>query len=270
MDVTLELDTRYHERQKEKGGNQEKKPHVIGSNPSRPPQCSSSKKPHYKKNKKGKQFQSSKDKPHASLLNKDKKLICSENERRIKEGSCSYCCGKHPIENASREPRKSLDNQEASLASREKPDILIDYGATNSFIEKNFALKYSLTVLELPEKIPIFILDSNEFPALFIPNYTKWVIDFPSSPSFEWDFFIIDSPKGEDLILGYDFLYHFKAVIYWKNGLITRDSSGINSSTSNDLATAVHSVALVGELKKPSLPSSVHIPSIMPSQSLLV
>ncbi|MBW0460343.1 hypothetical protein O181_000058 [Austropuccinia psidii MF-1] len=35
MDVTLELDTRYHERKKEKGGNQEKKPPVPVSNPSK-------------------------------------------------------------------------------------------------------------------------------------------------------------------------------------------------------------------------------------------
>ncbi|MBW0574749.1 hypothetical protein O181_114464, partial [Austropuccinia psidii MF-1] len=48
-----------------------------------------------------------------------------------------------------------------------------------------------------------------------------------------------------------------------------KDSSGIISSTSNDFATAVNSVALVGELKTPSLPPSVHIPSIIPSQSLL-
>ncbi|MBW0509168.1 hypothetical protein O181_048883 [Austropuccinia psidii MF-1] len=80
--------------------------------------------------------------------------------------------------------------------------------------------------------------------------------------------------KGEDLILGCDFLYHFNPIIDWKNGLITydsnhKDSSGIKSSASNALATAVNSVALVGELKTPSLPSSVHIPSIMPSQSLL-
>ncbi|MBW0583715.1 hypothetical protein O181_123430 [Austropuccinia psidii MF-1] len=105
---------------------------------------------------------------------------------------------------------------------------------------------------ELPENIPLFILDSNEPPALFITHYTKWVVDFPSFPSFEWDFFIIDSPKGEDLILGYDFRYYFNPIIDWKNGLITYDSghkdlSGILPSASNDIATSVNSVSLVGE-----------------------
>ncbi|MBW0526299.1 hypothetical protein O181_066014 [Austropuccinia psidii MF-1] len=124
---------------------------------------------------------------------------------------------------------------------------------------------------ELPKKIPLFILDSNESPALFITHYTKWVVDFPSFPSAEWGFFTIDSPKGEDLILGYDFLYHFNPIIDWKNGTITyysshKGSGGILPSAINDFATAVNSVALVGELKTPSLPSSVHIPSIIPSQ----
>ncbi|MBW0567183.1 hypothetical protein O181_106898 [Austropuccinia psidii MF-1] len=79
---------------------------------------------------------------------------------------------------------------------------------------------------------------------------------------------------GEDLILGYDFLYHFNPIIDWKNRLITYDSShkdysGIKSFTINSLATSVHSVALVGELKTTCLPSSVHIASIMLSQLVL-
>ncbi|MBW0499212.1 hypothetical protein O181_038927 [Austropuccinia psidii MF-1] len=127
---------------------------------------------------------------------------------------------------------------------------------------------------ELPEKTPFFIMEQNESPALFITRYNNWIVEFSSFPSFKWDFFIIDSLKGEDLILSYDFLYHFNPIIDWKNGLITyhsnhKDSGGINSSTSNELATSVNSFALVGELKTPSLPSSVHIPSIIPSQSLL-
>ncbi|MBW0480790.1 hypothetical protein O181_020505 [Austropuccinia psidii MF-1] len=108
---------------------------------------------------------------------------------------------------------------------------------------------------ELPENIPLFILDANECPDLFIRPYIKWVIDLPSFPRFEWDFFIIDSPKGEDLILGCDLVYHLNSIIDWKNGLITYDSSGIEYSSSNSFATAVNSVSLVGELETPSIRS---------------
>ncbi|MBW0484895.1 hypothetical protein O181_024610 [Austropuccinia psidii MF-1] len=76
---------------------------------------------------------------------------------------------------------------------------------------------------EPPEKIPLFILDSNESTSLFITHYTNH-----------------------------------------------KDSSRITSSTNNDFATAVNSLGLVGELKTPCLPPSVHIPSIIPSQSLLL
>ncbi|MBW0482798.1 hypothetical protein O181_022513 [Austropuccinia psidii MF-1] len=87
----------------EKGSHQEKKPPISGSNSSKPPQISSSKKPYHKRNK-GKNFQLSKDKPHSALLNKDTKLIGSEKQRRIKQGSCNHCGGKHPFEKCFKRP----------------------------------------------------------------------------------------------------------------------------------------------------------------------
>ncbi|MBW0506292.1 hypothetical protein O181_046007 [Austropuccinia psidii MF-1] len=105
MEINLELDTRYHKRQKEKGSHQEKKPPISGSNSSKPPQSSSSKKPYHRKYKKRKKFQASKDKPHAALLTQDNKLIGSEKERSIKEGLCNYCGGKHPFEKWSKRPQ---------------------------------------------------------------------------------------------------------------------------------------------------------------------
>ncbi|MBW0462003.1 hypothetical protein O181_001718 [Austropuccinia psidii MF-1] len=120
MDVTLKLDTRYHEMQKEKGGNQEKKPPVIGSNPSRPPQGSSSKRSHHKKNKKGKQFQSLKDKPYASLLNKDNELIGSKKYKRLKEGLCTYCGGKNPIEKCFKRPQNKPGSSRGFPSKQEK------------------------------------------------------------------------------------------------------------------------------------------------------
>ncbi|MBW0469480.1 hypothetical protein O181_009195 [Austropuccinia psidii MF-1] len=105
MDITLELDSRYHERPKEKGINQEKKPPVTGSNSLRSPQGSSSKKPHHKKRKKGDIFQVSKDKPHSSLLNKENKFIGSEKERRIKVGFGTDFGGKNPIKKGFKRPQ---------------------------------------------------------------------------------------------------------------------------------------------------------------------
>ncbi|MBW0471454.1 hypothetical protein O181_011169 [Austropuccinia psidii MF-1] len=105
MDINLEVDTKYHERHKDKGSHQDKKPPFTGSNPSRPPQYSSSKRPHHKKNNKRKKFQVLKDKPHAALLNKDNKLIGSEKERRIKEGLFTYFGRKHPIEKFFKRPQ---------------------------------------------------------------------------------------------------------------------------------------------------------------------
>ncbi|MBW0470521.1 hypothetical protein O181_010236 [Austropuccinia psidii MF-1] len=64
MDITLELDTRYHDRQNEKGSHQEKKPPISGSNLSKHPQSSSSKKPYYRKIRRGRIFKC----PKTSLM----------------------------------------------------------------------------------------------------------------------------------------------------------------------------------------------------------
>ncbi|MBW0552727.1 hypothetical protein O181_092442 [Austropuccinia psidii MF-1] len=90
MDINLEVVTSYHERKREKGSLKEKKPPANGSNCPRPPQDSSFKRLHHKKDKQEKNFPVSKDKPHSSLLNKYNKSIYSEEERRIKKGLCGY------------------------------------------------------------------------------------------------------------------------------------------------------------------------------------
>ncbi|MBW0585022.1 hypothetical protein O181_124737 [Austropuccinia psidii MF-1] len=126
---------------------------------------------------------------------------------------------------------------------------------------------------ELPEKIPLIILDSSESLSLFLTHHTKYMVDLPSFPSFKWDFLVIDTPKGEDLILGFDFLNHFNPSIDWRQGLITfnadhKDNCDPPNSCRNDSSTAKSCAALVGDSRKPSIPSSVHIPSLNSHQSL--
>ncbi|MBW0509860.1 hypothetical protein O181_049575 [Austropuccinia psidii MF-1] len=108
MDLSLELDTRYHERQKEK------KPEASKSNSSHHQNSLSS--IHKKKNF---HFQK-RDKPHSYLLYKDIKLKDSEKERRIKEGLCTYCGGKHSLESCVKRPQNKLAQPSGSFPSQGK------------------------------------------------------------------------------------------------------------------------------------------------------
>ncbi|MBW0478439.1 hypothetical protein O181_018154 [Austropuccinia psidii MF-1] len=127
---------------------------------------------------------------------------------------------------------------------------------------------------ELPEKIPLIILDSSESPSLFVTHHTKYMVEIPSFPSFEWDLSVIDTPKGEDLILGFDYLNHFNTSIDWRQGLITFNADHKDyyyplKSLSNAFSSSKSCAALVGDSRTPSFPSSVHIPSLNSYQSLL-
>ncbi|MBW0565402.1 hypothetical protein O181_105117 [Austropuccinia psidii MF-1] len=95
---------------------------------------------------------------------------------------------------------------------------------------------------ELPEKIPFIIIDSSESP-FFVTHHTKYMAELPSFPAFEWEFLVIDNPKAEDLILGFDFLNHFNPSIDWRQGLITfnsdhKDYHDPSKSFSNDFSSA--------------------------------
>ncbi|MBW0576277.1 hypothetical protein O181_115992 [Austropuccinia psidii MF-1] len=99
------------------------------------------------------------------------------------------------------------------------------------------------------------------------------MVELPASPSFEWNFLVIDTPKGEDLILGFDFLNNFNPSIDWRKRLITfnadyKDYFDPSKSFHNDFSSAKSCAALVGDSRTPSFPSSINIPSINSPQSL--
>ncbi|MBW0558636.1 hypothetical protein O181_098351 [Austropuccinia psidii MF-1] len=99
------------------------------------------------------------------------------------------------------------------------------------------------------------------------------MVELPSFPRFECDVLVIDTPKGEDVILGFDFLNHLNPSIDWGQRLITfnsdhEDYSDPSKSFHNDFPSAKSCAALVGDSRTPSFPPSVHIPSINSTQSL--
>ncbi|MBW0526554.1 hypothetical protein O181_066269 [Austropuccinia psidii MF-1] len=127
---------------------------------------------------------------------------------------------------------------------------------------------------KLPENIPLIILNSSESLSLFVTYHTKYMVELPSFPSFECDFLVIDTPKEEDLILGFDFLDRFNPSIDWKQGLITfnadkKDYYYPSKPFSSYFSSSKLCADLVGDSRTPSLPSSAHIPSLSSLNSLL-
>ncbi|MBW0513834.1 hypothetical protein O181_053549 [Austropuccinia psidii MF-1] len=101
------------------------------------------------------------------------------------------------------------------------------------------------------------------------------MVELPSFPSFEWDFLVIDTPKREELILGFEFLNHFNPFIQWRQGVITLNSDhkeyyDPSKSFSNNFSSLKSGATLVGDSRTPSFPSSVHIHCLNSHQSLIL
>ncbi|MBW0575286.1 hypothetical protein O181_115001 [Austropuccinia psidii MF-1] len=128
---------------------------------------------------------------------------------------------------------------------------------------------------ELPEKIPLIIMDSSESPSLFVTHHTRYMVDLHSFPIFKWEFLVIYTPKGKDLTLGFEFLNNFNPSIGFMQGLITFNFDYKNSSDSlhplsNEIATSSTCASFIGNSRAPSFPSSVHITALNYPLSLLL
>ncbi|MBW0561800.1 hypothetical protein O181_101515 [Austropuccinia psidii MF-1] len=85
IDITLELETIYHERKKENGGHREKNPSIlITVHPQK----------NFNRIRIGITFKAH----NIRLIIRRRKVIGSEKERIIKKGLCTYCGGKHTHE----------------------------------------------------------------------------------------------------------------------------------------------------------------------------
>ncbi|MBW0590294.1 hypothetical protein O181_130009 [Austropuccinia psidii MF-1] len=100
-----------------------------------------------------------------------------------------------------------------------------------------------------------------------------WLKSLPSQ-AFNGTFLAILTPKGEDLILGFDFLNHFNPTIDWRQGLIAfnsdhKDYYDPSKCSSHDVSSAKSCAALVGDSRTPSFLSFIHITPLKYHQSLL-
>ncbi|MBW0468297.1 hypothetical protein O181_008012 [Austropuccinia psidii MF-1] len=101
------------------------------------------------------------------------------------------------------------------------------------------------------------------------------MVELPYFPRFEWYFLVIDSPKGEYLILGFEFLNNLNPSIDKRKGLIRFNTDYKDSSDSlfpprNVYSTAITHEFLVGDSRTPSLATFLNIPYLNFPHSFLL
>jgi len=99
----------------------------------------------------------------------------------------------------------------------------------------DFAWRQSLPLTDI-DKFPVYLVSSSKDPSFWVSKKTKWIFNFSTFPSFEWDLTVLDAPGMDDTILGHDFLVHWNPDVNWQEGVInlrTNTSQSANLSSVN-------------------------------------
>ena len=99
--------------------------------------------------------------------------------------------------------------------------VLLDSGATRSFVSQGLIDQFSHPTSPLEKKIPLFTYHSSLQPMQWLLKKALWTFHITSFPVFDWECLVIDATGKDDAILGYDFLNHWNPDINWTEGLIT-------------------------------------------------
>ncbi|KAI9627638.1 hypothetical protein KEM48_012100 [Puccinia striiformis f. sp. tritici PST-130] len=235
IEATLKIDTRHHERQKEKkreNGSQPTQPKKDTSKTTSSSTPSTSRNPSTSKS-------TSKTPSEITKVLEGGRLMANEKERRAKAGSYFEQWKNNCVELPSAiDPIDPIDPSTSSskicllqtkssyqlrfiLFHNNSPySVLLDSGATRSFISQNLIDTFSFPTSALEKPIPLFSYSSSSEPMQWLSKKTLWTFKISSFPTFTWECFVIDATGNDDAILGYDFLTHWNPDINWSEGLI--------------------------------------------------
>ena len=99
--------------------------------------------------------------------------------------------------------------------------VLLDSGATRSFVSQGLIDQFSHPTSPLEKKIPLFTYHSSLQPMQWLLKKALWTFHITSFPFFDWECLVIDATGKDDAILAYDFLNHWNPDINYAEGLIT-------------------------------------------------
>ncbi|KAI9605280.1 hypothetical protein H4Q26_003262 [Puccinia striiformis f. sp. tritici PST-130] len=279
IEATLKIDTRHHERQKEKkreNGSQPTQPKKDTSKTTSSSTPSTSRNPSTSKS-------TSKTPSEITKVLEGGRLMANEKERRAKAGSYFEQWKNNCVELPSAsDPIDLIDPSTSSskicllqtkssnqlrfiLFHNNSPySVLLDSGATRSFISQNLIDTFSFPTSALEKPIPLFSYSSSSEPMQWLSKKTLWTFKISSFPIFSWECLVIDATGNDDAILGYDFLTHWNPDINWSEGLIIPcalpPEAPIKLPSSSFSQESVSLRSLIAMSSNGSLPDDLHPP----------
>ena len=251
MDVALQLDLRYWDREEERRHQNPRHEQAKPELPSLRYLSSSS------SSERGSSASSKDTKPPGkdldSILTSDRKLTDAERKRRIENGLCLYCgSSEHtehpgktrPTKNTSpyNTPARSAgatldsppsgrpDQMSTSVELIDFPtvsvDALLDCGASESFISNDFALRHNLPLRQATFPRQLYLFDGSISQAGPVKRECRLQVRLPSCGlTFTGTFLLCNLPPQSPMVLGLDFFRQNNPEVDWSTGVLSRRSS---------------------------------------------
>src|SRR5260370_28088245 len=100
-----------------------------------------------------------------------------------------------------------------SALTRSPFQALLDSGSSHSFVDELFAQQNKLTLVYLPQPIPLRLFDGSS--ASSVTGKTQLPITMPTGETHKVQLFITKLDKGYSMVLGYNWLLQHNPTINW-------------------------------------------------------
>ena len=148
--------------------------------------------------------------------------------------------------------------------------VLVDSGATDSFVDATFVENLGLRTSPLPSPISLKLFDSSPSSSPVLTHFILWSFDLPGFPPLEWKLLVANLPSTYQVVLGHDFLFRWNPIVDWSNGTFRPRQSPdpIESSSAIPATPAVTSTVPSTISVTPAVTTAANL--IHPSNHLLV
>ena len=131
--------------------------------------------------------------------------------------------------------------------------ILVDSGATDSFVDSTFIETLGLKPSFLDTPVTLHLFDASPSSSPVLTHFVLWDLNLPKFPHIPWKLLVADLPTSHQIVVGHDFLQKWNPDIDWILGNLKPRTPSTSSPELQIHPPQLNLSALVSD--KPGTPS---------------